>query len=138
MCTLKTKKMKNKAQVLREYSEYKTLINAVVNRIGLDSVEDVNCCGIDKGFNMFIYYTDTHSFSMRHRKQILLLIKNTAEQLGYKNMNDMVMGFNCVNNDDNDYQDLCKYVAGSPCQPSIVTNALAWFAAEEVCRMFEN
>jgi hypothetical protein len=130
--------MKNKAQVLREYSEYKTLINAVVNRIGLDSVEDVNCCGIDKGFNMFIYYTDTHSFSMRHRKQILLLIKNTAEQLGYKNMNDMVMGFNCVNNDDNDYQDLCKYVAGSPCQPSIVTNALAWFAAEEVCRMFEN
>jgi hypothetical protein len=130
--------MKNKAQVLREYSEYKTLINAVVNRIGLDSVEDVNCCGIDKGFNMFIYYTDTHSFSMRHRKQILLLIKNTAEQLGYKNMNDMVMGFNCVNNDDDDYQDLCKYVAGSPCQPSIVTNALAWFAAEEVCRMFEN
>jgi len=130
--------MKTKAQTLRDNSEYKTLINAVVNRIGLDSVEDVNCCGIDKGFNMFIYYTDTHSFSMRHRKQILLLIKNTAEQLGYKNMNDMVMGFNCVNNDDDDYQDLCKYVAGSPCQPSIVTNAMAWFAAEEVCRMFEN
>ena len=130
--------MKTKAQVLRDYSEYRTLINAVVNRIGLDSVEDVNCCGIDKGFNMFIYYTDTHSFAVRHRKQILSLAKEMANQLGYKNVHDMVMGFKCVNNDDDDYQDLCKYIAGGSCQPNIVTNAMAWFAAEEVCRMFEN
>ena len=130
--------MKKKAQVLREYSEYKTLINAVVNRIGLDSVEDVNCCGIDKGFNMFIYYTDTHSFAMRHRKQILSLAKNMADQLDYENFYDMVMDFKCVNNDDDIYEDLCKYVSGSSCQPNIVTNAMAWFAAEEVCRMFEN
>jgi prophage antirepressor-like protein len=87
---------------------------------------------------MFIYYTDTHSFAVRHRKNILSLAKDMADQLGYKDIHDLVMSFKCVNNDDNDYENLCKYIAGSPCQPSIVTNAMAWFAAEEVCRMFEN
>ena len=130
--------MKTKAQTLRDNSEYKSLINAVVNRIGLDSVEDVNSHGIDGGFSGFIYYADTHAFAMRYRKQILALAKDMADGIGYKNIHEMVMSFRCINGDDEDYQDLCKYVGGGRCEQSSITNAMAWFAAEEVCRMFEN
>lgn len=46
--------MKTKKQVLIENSEYSTLINAVINRIGLDSVNDVNKHGISGGYSGFI------------------------------------------------------------------------------------
>ena len=62
--------MKTKASVLRENSVYSVLINAVINRIGLESVEDVNRYGMDGGFGGFIYYEETHKFAMMHRKLI--------------------------------------------------------------------
>lgn len=130
--------MKTKAQVIRENSQYKSLINAVINRIGLDSVEDVNRHGINGGYSGFIYYVDTHAFAMRYRRDILQLAKDMVDAIGYKNIHDMVMQFVCINGDDDDYNELCKYVGGGRCEQSSITNAMAWFAAEEVCRMFED
>lgn len=130
--------MKTKKQVLLDNPEFKILINAVTSRIGLCSVEDVNNHGIDGGFNGFIYYSDTHAFAMRYRKQILSLANEMVSGCGYKNIHEMVMAFRCVNNDDENYTDLCKYVGGGRLEQCQITNAMAWFAAEEVCRMFDN
>lgn len=133
--------MKTKKQVLADNPEFRTLINAVINRIGLDSVEDVVNHGIDGGFNGFIYYEDTHNFAIRHRKQIIALCRYMVDAVGYRDIHDMVMSFRCVNSGPDSYTDnyldLCGYLGGSKLEQCQITNAMAWFAAEEVCRMFE-
>ena len=121
-----------------EQSQHATLVRAVIRRIGLDSVEDVVNHGIDGGFSGFIYYADTVKFFKSYRQEILALAKDTADQLG-EDMLSMIAGFNCLkgekfNNDDIAraiYQDKDSEIA------PVIQNALAWFAAEEVCRMFE-
>jgi hypothetical protein len=132
--------MKSKAQVLRDYPTYKTLINAVIGKIGLESVEDVNSYGIDGGFNGFIYYSDTHTFAMRYRKLIVRLLEEMANGLG-KDVVSMVAGFGVFRNspmDNEDKRELYKYLGGGRNTQSTITNLMAWFAAEEVCRMFDN
>ena len=128
--------MKSKAQVLRENPGYKRLINAVIGNIGLESVEAVNNHGIAGGFNGFIYYSDTHEFAMNHRKQITELLEETAESLG-EDVVSMVCSFRCVEADKDDKKDLYRYLGGGKVEQCSITNAMAWFAAEEVCRMFE-
>lgn len=131
--------MISKAQVLQENSSYKTLINAVINQIGLDSVEDVNSHGIDGGFNGFIYYSDTHAFAMRYRKLIVRLLEEQAEDLG-EEVVEMVSNFGVFRRspmDNEDRKDLYKYLGGGRPTQGPITNVMAWFAAEEVCRMFD-
>lgn len=132
--------IKTKKQVLADNSDYKTLINAVINRIGVDSVEDVNNHGISGGFSGFIYYSDTHAFAMRYRKLIVKLLEDQASQLG-EEVVEMVSNLGVFRNskmDSDDRKDLYKYLGGGKCEQSTITNLMAWFAAEEVCRMFEN
>ena len=132
--------MNSKKQVLADNSSYKTLINAVVNRIGLDNIEDVNNHGIDGGFSGFIYYTDTHAFAMRYRKLIVRLLEDQADQLG-EEVVSLVSNFGVFRRsamDNEDRKDLYKYLGGGKCEQSTITNLMAWFAAEEVCRMFDN
>ena len=131
--------MKTKKTVLTENSEYKNLINAVINRIGMSSVNDVNQYGIDGGFSGFIYYSETHKFAITYRKKIVQLLEETAEMLG-EDVVSMVSGFGVFRNspmDADDKRDLYKYLGGAKPEQGTVTNVLAWFAAEEVCRMFD-
>ena len=129
--------MKSKAQVLRENPKYKRLINAVIGNIGIESIEDVNRHGIGGGFSGFIYYNETHEFAMNHRKQITELLEETADSLG-EDVVSMVCSFRCVNGDKDDKKDLYRYLGGAKVEQCSITNAMAWFAAEEVCRMFED
>ena len=132
--------MNSKKQVLTDNASYKTLINAVINRIGLDSVQDVNNHGINGGFNGFIYYTDTHAFAMRYRKLIVRLLEESADMLG-EEVVSMVSNFGVFRNnpmDNEDKKQLYRYLGGGKCEQSQITNLMAWFAAEEVCRMFED
>ena len=128
--------MKSKAQVLREHPDYKRLINAVIGNIGIESIDDVNRHGIDGGFNGFIYYKETHEFAMKHRKQITALLEELANGLG-EDVVDMVCSFRCVEGDKDDKKDLYRYLGGAKVEQCSITNAMAWFAAEEVCRWFE-
>lgn len=134
--TLKTKK-----QVIAENAEYKTLINAVYNRIGRESIQDVNNYGIGGGFNGFIYYSDTVAFYSRYRKLINKLVFEMAESLG-EEPQSMVLSFNCVNVDNESRHDIAVCLYGGNIKNLFdgahIPNALAWFAAEEVCRMFVN
>lgn len=132
--------MKTLKQVIKDNSEYKTLINAVISRIGMDSVNDVNNHGINGGFSGFIYYSETHAFAMRHRKDIVKLLNEQAGQMG-EEVVKMVSGFGVFRNspmDNEDRQELYRYLGMGRCEQSTITNLMAWFAAEEVCRMFEN
>lgn len=132
--------MKSKRQVLADNPTYKTLINAVISRIGLDSVQDVNSGGIDGGFGGFVYNSDTHAFSMRYRKMIVRLLEETAEQLNQEVV-EMVAGFGAFRRapmDKEDRKELYQYLGGGKPKQCPITNLMAWFAAEEVCRMFED
>ena len=131
--------MKTKKQVLKENEDYKILINAVISRIGMDSVMDVVNHGADAGFSGFIYYHDTHKFAMRYRKQIIEMLEYSADMLGVE-ITEMVANFGvfCNSNMDNDdRKDLYKYLGGGRPDQCSITNVMAWFALEEVCRMFD-
>ena len=136
--------MKTKAKVLREYSDYKSLINAVIAEIGMDSVSDVINHGADSGFSGFIYYADTHAFAMKHRKKIVQLLEEQADQLG-EEVVEMVSHFGVFYDhrtrkssmDNEDRKDLYRDLGGGKCEQSTITNLMALFALEEVCRMFD-
>lgn len=133
--------MKSKKQVIADYPEMKVLINAVYNRIGKESIEDVNRHGINGGFSGFIYYSDTCAFYSRYRKMINKLVFEMAESLG-EDAAQMVASFNCVNDDHETRHDIGICIYGGNLRSlkddTHIPNALAWFAAEEVCRMFED
>ena len=136
--------MKTLKQVTSERPEYKRLINAVIDNIGIESVEDVINHGIDGGFNGFIYTSDTVAFYKKHKKDIITLAKDMASDLG-ENLIEMIGGFNCLKYydynknkwvEDKGQDAIGQTVYGND-HDDMVANALAWFAAEEVCRMFE-
>jgi len=133
--------MLSKTQVIKNNPQYKTLINAVYSRIGKDSVQDVVNHGINGGFNGFIYYADTLAFYKRYRKMINSLVFEMADMLG-EDTQSMVLSFNCVNTDNDTKHDIAVCLFGGNLRnlkdDVHVPNALAWFAAEEICRMFEN
>ncbi len=131
--------MKTKKQVLSDYPDRKILINAVISRIGMESVMDVNNHGIDGGFSGFIYSDDTHLFALRYRKQIVELLEDAADNLG-EDVVKMVGSFGVFRSspmDADDKRDLYKYLGGGRPGQGVITNVMAWFAAEEVCIMFD-
>lgn len=133
--------MKTQKEVLKENASLKAVINGVINNIGIDSVEDVNRHGINGGwFNGFIYYSDTHKFAMKHRRLICQMLEDMASSLG-EDVVKMVSGFGVFRHSPmgaEDKKDLYKYLGGSRPEQCTITNLMAWFAAEEVCRMFED
>jgi hypothetical protein len=139
--------MKSKKQVLTERPEYKTLINGVLNNLGgMSYIEDVNSHGASAGFGNFIYYNDTHKFAMRYRKLIVKLLQEQADDFGHEIV-EMVSHFGTFRDrsgngkstmDNDDKMELYKYIGGGKCEQSTITNLMAWYALEEVCRMFED
>lgn len=133
--------MKTKKEVIAERPEYTKLINAVISKVGIDAVPDVNnsFCGIAAGFNGFIYYSDNHSFALRHRTLITKLLEETADSLG-EDVVGMVGHFGVFRDspmDADDRKDLYKYLGGGKPEQGTITNVMAWFAAESICSWFE-
>lgn len=137
--------MKTRKQVIADYPEYKRLINAVVDRVGMDSIEDINRHGISGGFGGFIYYSDTVKFFNTYKKDILKLAEDVASQIDDNGMLSMIQTFNCLSSGEwnkrkPDYTqtEIAEALfSGKGEQAEIIKNAMAWFAAEEVCRMFD-
>jgi len=122
------------------------LIRAVVQQLGgmnsdtQSMMEDILRHGIDGGFHGFIYYSDTCPFTRKNQQHIAVLLEEQAEQLG-EDVVSMVANFGVFRNspmDDADRKDLHLFLAGQAgrCKGHTILNVLAWFAAEEVCRMF--
>jgi hypothetical protein len=132
---------KTAKQVLAENSEYKTLINAVIRQLGgKESLSDIRNHGISGGFTGFTYYSDTVAFANRHRSSINRLLEQMADELG-EDVVSMVSNFGVFRNsgmDAEDKKDLYRFLGGGKCKETTIPNLMAWFAAEEVARMFEN
>lgn len=137
--------MKTKLQVIKDNPERKRLINAVISRVGVDSVQDITNHGIDGGFNGFIYYTDTVKFFNTYKKDILQWAEDMAGELG-EDMLKMISSFNCLSSGQHpnrkpDYTqtEIAQALfSGKGESADQIKNAMAWFAAEEVCRLFED
>lgn len=121
------------------------LIKSVVKQFGgwerfTESAEDVTKHGINGGFGGFIYYSETHNFAIKNRALIVELLEETANQLGEDVVN-MVSNFGVFGNSPmhaDDKKDLYKYLGGGRPQQGAITNVMAWFAAEEVCRAYSD
>lgn len=132
---------KTQKQVIKDNQEFKPLINAVIRQLGgTDSLEDIRNHGVQGGFSGFIYYSDTVPFAHRHRSQIVKLLEQQADDLG-EDVVEMVSNFGYFRNnkmDADDRKDLYRFLGGGKCKETTIPNLMAWFAAEEVARMFEN
>lgn len=121
------------------------LINSVVRQFGGwesfgVSAESVSSHGIDGGFSGFIYYSETHDFAMKNRRLIVELLEDSADCLG-EDVVSMVSNFGIFRNspmDADDKRDLYKYLGGGRPEQGAITNVMAWFAAEEVCRSYSD
>lgn len=131
--------MKTLKTVKQEGPEYKKLIQAVINQLGgMDYIGQIRSA--EDGYPGFTYYADTHKFAMKNRAQIVQLLQDTADQLG-EEVVSMVKNFGVFRNnpaDNDDLQDLYRFLGGGRPKQGIITNIMAWFALEEVNRMFED
>lgn len=143
-----TSKLYTQTEVIKAHPTYKRLINAAIAGLHIDLRTDDGKCtisdlvnhGIDGGFGSYIYYTDTHAFAMKHRKQIVCLLQELADDLG-EEVVQTVSGFGTFRRDamdKDDKQDLYKYIGGGKPEQGTITNLMCWFAVEEVCRWFIN
>lgn len=138
--------MKTLNKVLRDNSQHTELIKAVIKQLDLEgedllnALSDIRKHGISGGFNGFSYYSDTYKFAMDNRDQIVALLEEVADQLG-EEVVTMVAGFGVFRNspmDKDDRKQLYLYIGGGNPEQGTITNVMAWFAAEEVARMFED
>jgi hypothetical protein len=104
-----------------------------------NEIDNIYTVGMEGGIGNFVYYEDTHKFAMKHRKQIVDLLEDTANMLG-EDVVDMVSSFSAFSRqkmDSDDKKDLYKYLGGGKVSQGTITNLLCWFAVEEVARWFE-
>jgi hypothetical protein len=127
-------------QVKTENPKFSKLISSVVRQLGgTHCMDNIRNYGISGGFTGFIYYSETVNFAQRNRKQIVELLEESAEQSGEDVVN-MVANFGIFRSnpmDSEDKKDLYRYLSGCKCKETTIPNLMAWFAAEEVARMFE-
>ena len=122
--------------------QFPKLAEAVVYQMGgdesfLSSWEDIINHGISGGFSGFIYYSETSDFVFKNIKEIRELAKQQADDFGM-GMLEMIKGFNCLNGDySEDEIGECLWGEGNEDSDQIM-NALAWYAAEEICNEFSN
>jgi hypothetical protein len=130
--------MKTIKEAKKEAPDMSLLITKVIAQIGdvnqLDGLRDAAA-----GYPGFTYYSDTHEFAMKNRKQIVKLLEESAEQLG-EEVVSMVKNFGIFkgNMDNDELKDLYKYLGGGRPDQGSVTNIMAWFALEEVARVFND
>ena len=140
--------MKTLANVLRDNREHTAIINAVVKQLGVGKGEDLRQQidnvirgGADSGISGFVYYHETLDFAKKNRRNIVKLLTSESMELGEDEVT-MVSNFRVFKNspmDSEDKQDLYRYLGGGKITESnTITNVMAWFALEEVARMFED
>lgn len=130
--------MKTIKKVISGHSNYKTLINNVVNNLSnKEDIHNIYEHGIAADFGKFVYYDDTVKFWRDNRKSITALLEDVAEQMG----DDMLQMVCRYFNYDLDLQptEVAKCIYGRfslEDRNEQIYNVLTWFAAEEVCRWF--
>jgi len=128
----------SKKEVINSNPDKKKLINAVLKQLGNDDyIMDVVNHGANAGFGGFIYYSDTIAFYRKHRNDINNWVLEMAKEFDHSAV-DFVCGFNCINDkEEANNVGRCLYNGKLTTETQLIENALAWFALEEVCRLFD-
>lgn len=135
-----------KIKTIKQFAENsnipESLIRAVIRQFGgwesfKESYKDVVRHGIDGGFHGFIYHKDTVAFAKCNKESILWLCKDWAEQLGEGGIISFISTFGCLKGETQEDIADGLYNPKSENQ-TLIYNALAWFAAEEVCRAYDD
>ena len=118
----------------------KKLINAVAKQIGgmanlKDHAIDICNYGASGGFNGFVYYTDTVTFTKRNHALIIELLNNYADDIGI-NALELLNGFNCFK-DMNEHEIFDGLMNPKSDDRTTIYNGLAWFALEECARYID-
>lgn len=95
------------------------LVNKQMSGLLIESAENICTCGASSGFAGFCYYTETCKFFDTNEDEINDLLIDTAEQIGYNNILQLLASFNGAKD------------VGSIDQ---LKNLCAWFAMEEAAR----
>ena len=127
----------------------KLLTNAVIEQLGFEELEneelrstlqDITNNGADGGFGGFIYYSETNQFARENMHLIMDQVKKLADAFGETPL-EMISGFGSLKDDKIDPLEIASiiYERTSPESQAdgtetVVLNALAWFALEEVAR----
>lgn len=127
--------MKTTAQAIADSGLDSRVVRAVVRRIGRESIEDVNRHGIAGGFSGFIYYSDTVNFWRKYKAEIITMLEDLCSDLGEGLLETV---FNWLDGDWSTTEIGAAIYGKYSADFDVIYNALAWFAAEEVCRAFED
>ena len=119
------------------------LIRAVVKQSGgwesfAESAPDISNHGIDGGFHGWISYRETTGFFKRNRAAIMEMAEEQAQDFG-TGVLEMVQGFGVFRNDPISADSLARAIYQGKGEDAItVQNVMAWYAAEEVARLYND
>lgn len=117
------------------------LTRAVVRQVGCweyfqEVAEDVTNHGAMGGFSGFTYYVDTEAFTKHNKALILDMAKEQAQDIDADNIFSMIANFNCI---DLSAEEVAEAIYNHQSEDrTTVYNALAWYALEEVCRVYSD
>ena len=120
------------------------LQKAVLKQIGVSKKEFVNNLSdysdASAGIRGFIYYIETHEFTMRNQTAIIELLEEMASEFGQE-VGEMVAGFGVFGGqmEYKDKKDLYSFLSGSKSvEQGTVTNVLAWLCVEHLAFLLDN
>ena len=122
----------------------KQLQKAVLEQIGISKKEFVKNVSDYRdaswGISGFIYYSDTHKFTMNNQTEIINLLEDMANEFGQE-VGEMVAGFGVFRGemDYQDKKDLYAFLSGcKSVEQGAVTNVLAWLCVEHLAFLLDN
>lgn len=92
------------------------------------------------GISGFIYYDDTHQFTMRNQTEIIELLESMADEFGQE-VGEMVSIFGVFRGEMSyqDEKDLYTFLSGSKnVEQGTITNVLAWLCVEQLAFLLDN
>ena len=109
----------------RIMSKFKTWFNENLK----DSAKDISSHGADAGYPHITYYSDTTKLFNKYRKDIIEMLKETSESMGYLDTIELLKTFNRQDMLTGYFEEL-KHDDSSKC-------LLVWFACEELSHQLE-
>lgn len=138
--TLREPVMKKTIKAFCQYSNIDSnLIKAVIRKSGgwnafQEQALDIANHGCSSGFGGWIYYNETCAFYAKNQQLIVDLVEKQAIEYDYASPQDMVKSFRHL---DATLSEIGLTLYGTKrLHDTQVSNALAWYIAEEVARAY--
>jgi len=131
-------------EIITSSSFSEKLIRSTVRQLGgiilaRQQLNDISLHGADKGYTGFIYHCDTVAFFNRNKKDIMYLIKQDADDMGY-DLSDMLLSFGCLKHEEK--EDVLEFLYNTSERSNqkyiAIKNCLAWYTVERIAFVYSN